>query len=103
MNHPNCLPTAGMRSVCAAAERAARRNDSWTTKSSRIVHGVRGKKHRRVKRFNVTFGGGTLQMYLTAGAVLMQEGPDGLTPVELAQFDDRQYSVIRCALDAIGR
>jgi len=92
-----------MRQVCIAAEHAARRNDSWTTKSSSDIHGVRGKKHRRVKRFNVTFGGGTKRLYLTAGAVIMQESTDGLIPVELARYTERQCSTISCALNEIAR
>ena len=103
MNHPNCQPTGNMRSVCIAAEHAARRNDSWTTKPSGDIQGVKGKKHRRVKRFNVTFGGGTVRMYLTAGGIILRETSDGLSPVELARFDDRQLSAVRCALDEIAR
>jgi len=103
MNHPNCQVTGGMRSVCAAAERAARRNDSWTTKSSSVVHGVKGKKHRRVTRFNVTFGAGTVRLFLTSGGVVLHETHDGLVPVDLAQLGEYEWSAMRVALDQIGR
>jgi hypothetical protein len=103
MTHPNCSPTPAMRNVCMAAQRAAERNDTWVTKSSSDLRGIRGKKHRRVVRFNVTFGGGTRAFYLTKGGVLLYYSTDGMYPIELASFTDSQCSVIQTALNTISR
>lgn len=92
-----------MRNVCKAAQRAAGRNKTWVTKSSSDLRDLSGIKHRRVVRFNVTFGGGTRAFYLTKGGVLLYFSTDGLYPIELASFTDEQCSVIQTALNAIGR
>lgn len=101
MTHPNCHPSHEMTMVCVAARNAARRNTEWDVRWGNYVHGLNGYRHRKIRKFSVALGNGTLVLHLTSGGVLLRETTDGFIPVYLTNYSKMGLSSICNALNQI--
>ena len=91
-----------MRMVCDAAQKAARRNQDWHEHHPKEIHGVRGRKNRKIVGFVVAFGGGSRRYYLSSGGMLLSRISDGYIPLELTSLNCIQLNQIEQTLDTIA-